>query len=121
MPIETHVCVNCHNTFEGRPYIFQGVMLCAACYRLVDHVIKRAQNELRLLFITYTDMLRVALVRGQLRPPKLPNGKTMPKDELFKGLSKLREVIRAHNQEVPTDESSVRPLRGREVDAVDKP
>lgn len=121
MPIETHVCVNCHNTFEGRPHIFQGVMLCKACFRLVDHVISRAQRELKLLFLTYTDMIRVALVKGELRPPRLPSGKEMPKDALFKGLSKLREVIRADSQEVPADAGDVRPLRGGEADAVDQP
>lgn len=121
MPIETNICVNCRNTFEGRPCIFQGVMLCKSCFYLVDHVIKRAQNELKLLFLTYTDMLRVALVRGELRPPKLPDGKTMPRDALFKGLSKLREVIRADSEAVSTDEGDVRPLRGGEDDEVAEP
>ena len=121
MPIETNVCVNCRNTFEGRPCIFQGVMLCKSCFRLVDHVIKRAQNEMKLLFLTYTDMIRVALVKGELRPPRLPNEKEMPKDELFKGISKLREVIRANTKTVSADEGDVHPLRSGEDDAVDEP
>lgn len=94
----TETCMNCRRAIEGKPSVFQGVVICSDCFMIVSHVVKRAQTELRLLFLTYTDLLRVALVKGELRPPVLPDGKTMPKEVFFNGLAKVREALRDHTK-----------------------
>ena len=53
-------------------YVFQGVIVCSDCYKIVSHTVAKVKKELQMLFLTYTDMLRVALVRGEMRPAVLP-------------------------------------------------
>ena len=62
-------CMNCKAAIDGAPRIFQGVLICDNCFKIVSHFVARTKSELQMVFLAYTDMLRVALVRGELRPP----------------------------------------------------
>lgn len=84
------ICTNCKESLNGKRQVFQGVIICENCYKLVSHAIKRTQNELKMLFLVYTDMIRVGLLKGEFRPPPLPPpGKSMPPSELAKAMDKM--------------------------------
>lgn len=87
---EQLVCTNCKDALGGERQVFQGVIICGNCYKLVSHAIKRTQGELKMLFLVYTDMIRVGLLKGEFRPPVLPPpGKSMPSSDLTKALQKM--------------------------------
>lgn len=90
-------CLNCGCEI-GQQFTFQGVVICGDCFKMVSHFLQRAQTEMKLLFLTYTDMLRVSLIRGQLRPPKLPDkGMSMPRAEFLKAM--VRQMAEIHHED----------------------
>lgn len=97
-------CINCGCEI-GQQFTFQGVVICGDCYKIVSHFIQRAKTEMKLLYLTYTDMLRVSLIRGQLRPPRLPEKSTnMPRAEFLKALQQqIKEFSRANSTKKTTD------------------
>jgi len=87
---EQGTCTNCKDPLNSKRQVFQGVLICDNCYKLVSHAIKRTQGELKMLFLVYTDMVRVGLLKGEFRPPVLPSsGKSMPPQELAKALQEM--------------------------------
>lgn len=70
-------CINCGDKID-RPHVWQGVTICENCFKIVSHVIAKTKEEMQQVFLLYTDMIRIALVKGELRPPKMPTQKTMP-------------------------------------------
>lgn len=66
---EQLTCTNCKERLNDKKQVFQGVIICDNCYKLVSHAIKRTQGELKMLFLVYTDMIRVGLLKGEFRPP----------------------------------------------------
>lgn len=96
------ICPNCKEQTEN-PQRFQDLLICDTCFRMVSHYVKKAQTEMQMIFLTYTDMLRVSLVRGELRPPQLPPDakKGMPRQELAEALYKGAQHAQAKgNREV---------------------
>jgi hypothetical protein len=85
-------CTNCK---QGMPkqYVFQGVVICEKCHTIVTRCVEKAQTELRMLFLTYTDMLRQALVKGEMNFPVLPKGARMPQGEMEAALQKAASRI----------------------------
>jgi hypothetical protein len=81
------------------PHIFQGVTVCPTCYQVASHCLQRAKNELHMLFTAYVEMIRVALVKGELRLPAMPQETTMPLTELSKAIRTQRE---RHNAQETT-------------------
>jgi len=111
-------CLNCGCEI-GQQFTFQGVVICGDCYKMVSHFIQRAKSELNLLFLTYTDMLRVSLIRGQLRPPTLPQqGMSMPKSEFLKAFQQqIKEMGHENSAPEPADgDGTVQGVRGQEAD-----
>jgi len=94
-------CQNCKQPLPESPRVFQGVIICHDCFKIVSHYIQRTQNELKMLFTVYTDMLRVALVKGELRPPPAPPpGKEMPPKAFSDAFKKMAERFGGlHGQE----------------------
>lgn len=83
-------CTNCKDALNDKKQVFQGVLICDNCYKLVSHAIKRTQGELKMLFLVYTDMIRVGLLKGEFRPPVMPPpGTTMPPSELAKAMQRM--------------------------------
>lgn len=89
-------CVNCGDEID-RPHVWQGVTICENCFKIVSHVIKKTKEEMQQVFLLYTDMLRVALVKGELRPPVLPKGKQMPQDVFRDALKGVAEKLGARD------------------------
>lgn len=83
-------CTNCKAPLTEEPKIFQGVIICDDCFKIVSHTIARTKKELQMIFLTYTDMLRVALVRGELRPPEMPKS-GVTKEQFFGALARVGE------------------------------
>lgn len=107
---EQLICTNCKENLSGKRQVFQGVIVCDNCYKLVSHAIKRTQGELKMLFLVYTDMIRVGLLKGEFRPPVMPPpGKSMPPYELAKALKEM--AIRGGENEKDSD-SQVPHVRG---------
>ena len=87
---EQGICTNCKDPLNDKRQVFQGVLICDNCFKLVSHAIKRTRGELKMLFLVYTDMVRVGLLKGEFRPPVLPSsGKSMPPKELAKALQEM--------------------------------
>ena len=114
-------CTNCK---EGMPkqYVFQGVIICEKCHAIVSRCVERARRELEMLFLTYTDMMRVALVKGEMNFPSLPKGTRMPRGAMEAALQEAAKRIGGMNGEGPATEGqgAVHPLRGSEVDSSGK-
>lgn len=110
-------CVNCGNKLPHPPRMFQGVLVCGDCYKIVSRCVERTQKELQMLFLVYTDMLRVALVKGELRPPPMPPaGKTMPPLELSRAFARMAENVGGSNdkaEEGPNGQGAMSALRSR--------
>lgn len=88
--VEQLICTNCKQPLGDKRQVFQGVIICDDCYKLVSHAIKRTQGELKMLFLVYTDMIRVGLLKGEFRPPQLPApGKAMPPSELAQAMQEM--------------------------------
>ena len=84
------ICTNCKESLNGRRQVFQGVIICDNCHKMVSHTVKRTQEELKMLFLVYTDMIRVGLLKGEFRPPVLPStGKSLPPNELSKAIREM--------------------------------
>ena len=70
-------CINCGGVVD-RSFSWQGLIICEDCFKIVSHVIEKTKREMQQVFLLYTDMVRVALIKGELRPPILPKEKQMP-------------------------------------------
>jgi len=106
-------CTNCRAPLTEQ-HVFQGVIICSDCYKIVSHAVQRTKKELHMLFLTYTDMLRVALVKGELRPPVLPSTnakKGMPMDEFAAAFKSLGDLHGQGQRPEAGGESGVHPLR----------
>ena len=67
-----------------------------------------------MLFLVYTDMIRVGLLKGEFRPPVMPPpGKTMPPSELAR---ELRGMVARGGDNEKNGNSSVLELPGEEND-----
>jgi hypothetical protein len=117
-------CLNCGNKLPNPPKVFQGVLICDGCFKIVSHCVQRTKQELNMLFTVYADMLRVALVKGELRPPPpAPAGKTMPPAELTRAFKRMAQKFGGlHDgapEERPDGEGGVRTLPPAEADPSD--
>lgn len=58
-------CLNCSKPVESAELkLFAGAHVCADCYIMAEHFVRRADNELRLLQVLLRDGVRNALVEG---------------------------------------------------------
>jgi hypothetical protein len=109
-------CTNCK---EGMPkqYVFQGVVICEKCFTIVSRCVERAKKEMEMLFLTYTDMLRVALVKGEMNFPVLPKGTRMPRSEMEAALQAAASRIGGDNAQGPPSqgEGDLHIMRGFEI------
>lgn len=114
------VCMNCREPITTAPRTFQGVVICETCFRIVSRMVERTKNEMQMVFLAYTDMLRVSLVRGELRPPlAVPARQEMSKTSLAQAIQSLARKVGQH-AEIGTEtsgESSVPVVRSPENDS----
>lgn len=59
-------CANCKTKASAK--VFEGVMICEDCSKMVDVIIDRRRKELAVLETLYRDKLRVTLLEGKLSP-----------------------------------------------------
>lgn len=103
-------CANCAKPL-AQQHVFQGVIICEDCHKLVSHALQRTQTELKMLFTVYTDMIRAALVQGKFRPPPaVPAGQQMPPIELSKAFDRLADRVGGKDASA-TSKSGVPKLR----------
>lgn len=100
-------CTNCKEPLGDTTRVFQGVIICDTCFKIVSHTIERAKKELQMVFLTYTDTLRVALVKGELRPPVMPETE-VTREQFFGAVA---QVGARHAQFKAKGRSKLRPLR----------
>lgn len=106
-------CANCEKPLEQQ-HVFQGVIICVDCHKLVSHALQRTQAELKMLFTVYTDMIRAALVQGKFRPPPaVPAGQAMPPMELSRAFDRLANRV-GGNDAPTTSKGEVPELRDGE-------
>lgn len=90
-------CVNCRE--REAVSTFQGVLVCMDCFKIANHAVERAKKELAQLMVVYLDMVRICLVRGELRPPMLPEEGTMPLTEFKAGVRTVLERMKQDAKE----------------------
>jgi len=91
------ICVNCHE--KEAVNSFQGVLVCGDCFKIAAHSVGRAKKELAQIMMVYLDMIRIALVKGELRPPVLPEGGAMPLTEFKAGMRTVLERMKQDAKE----------------------
>jgi hypothetical protein len=91
------ICVNCRE--REAVITFQGVLVCSDCFKIATHSVDRAKKELAQLMMVYLDMVRIALVKGELRPPVLPEERTMPLTEFKAGMRTVLERMKQDAKE----------------------
>lgn len=90
-------CVNCRE--HEAVSTFQGVLVCSNCFKIANHAVERAKKELAQLMVVYLDMVRICLVKGELRPPVLPEEGTMPLTEFKAGVRTVLERMKQDAKE----------------------
>lgn len=103
-------CINCGEEIT-RTHVWQGIQICSNCFKIVSHTIAKTKKEMQQVFLLYTDMIRVALIKGELRPPVLPDTKTMPPDIFKDALKKAIDRVGVkHGKETkPSNSNSAMP------------
>lgn len=101
MKFDTKVapCTNCHQPIsDNYVYGFQGVRICGNCARMVQRALDKMQQQLTFMMKMYYEVLRVALIKGELSFPELP---AVSPSEKLRGVSKeqvLQELERMTQQ-----------------------
>jgi len=107
-------CLNCGGKLPNPPRIFQGILICEDCFKMVSHFVKRTREEFRMLFLVYTDLLRAALVKGELRPPRAAPGPELPAQEFAKAFQQMAQKfggLNVHKKKETDGEGAMSPLR----------
>jgi len=112
-------CTNC-NAPLPKQFVFQGVVICEKCHKIVSHLVQRARKELEMFFLTYTDMLRVALLKGEMNFPVLPKTKRMPGNEMQRAIYEMLSKMGAGDEaerSAPNSEGALPELQGDQTRA----
>lgn len=88
-------CPNCKNPLKGSK-LFQNLSICSDCYVLADRALEKMNDQLRAIRVTYVEALRLSLVRGELRPPSIPQRDKNPptKQQMLDALSLINGAPR---------------------------
>lgn len=108
-------CSNCHQPMsDNHVYGFQGVRICGNCAKMVQRALDKMQRQFSFMAQMYNEVLRVALIKGELRFPELPD--VTPKEKL-RGVTKkqlLDEMNKMLSLGGPDDNRELRPeMEGR--------
>ncbi len=83
-------CPNCYQPIaDDQVRAFQGVRICGNCARMVQRALDKMQKQLKFMTDMYNEVLRVALVKGELRFPELPD---VPPNEKLRGVTREQLV-----------------------------
>ena len=104
-----NACMNCKAELKEQA-LFQGVLVCPDCKTMAAHFLNKAKKEMHMLMVAYADMVRVALIKGQLRPPVLPKEPTMPKRDLADALKAMVERLEGPNASRSRESKSAVPV-----------
>ena len=96
-PSKQGTCINCDGALLASPKVFQGLVICDTCNKIVEHRLKKVRAELQMVFQTYLETIRIALIKKQMHLPTLP---------------KIGE-INEDNTKGPGDDSQVPQMRGQ--------
>lgn len=107
-------CINCKERVGDHPKAFQGVIICMKCHRIVTHLADKARKQYQACLFTYFEVLRVALVKGQLDLPQIPKEADMPMEAFAKAMEEMGGRI-ANDSKKTSGENKVRPLRSGEA------
>lgn len=110
----TPPCTNCKEHVGEFPKAFQGVIICVKCHRIVTHLADKARKQYEAYLLTYFDVLRVALVKGQLDLPQIPKEANMPMNDFAKAMREMGGRI-ANEASTKASEGPVRTLQGGEA------
>lgn len=87
-------CPCCKGPIEEEGSIFADVLVCAACKQLAESTYRGIELELRQLLVVAKDLLRVALLRGHLRPEK-GEKRNPAKADVLRQILQLKEMADA--------------------------
>jgi hypothetical protein len=94
-------CINCKQSVGAEAYIFQGVRICGNCAKIVQRGLDKVKREMDAMLQMYLEVLRVALVKGELNFSPDP----VPKNVTGKD---LREALVAQMKELANDDERFR-------------
>lgn len=102
--LQGQTCTNCGKllTQADDVHMFQAVVCCQICHKIVQTKLERADTLLRNVLTIYRDTLRQALIKRQANLPTLPKEDTMPMPDLAAAMNILR-TVNAHGTKEPQD------------------
>lgn len=88
-------CVNCHKDVEpDQAKMFAEVLVCPDCYIVAERLYERGNKELRMMLTVLKEMLRVALVKGELQFMQQQSEENSSEDMMKKFAKLAQEVQR---------------------------
>lgn len=88
------LCMNCKK--HPSITVFEGVMICEDCSKMVQVILDRRKKELVMLGTLYRDKLRLTLLEGKLRPRTEIDECLPGTDENPGGVRTSMPVVRVH-------------------------
>jgi len=83
--------VNCQAEYPmGRGRIVLGVLVCATCGEIAEHLLNKAEHELSMLRTLLRESLRISIVEGRMNLPP-PSDKEPSKEDVLRAILSMRE------------------------------
>ncbi len=86
-------CVNCHKDIEpAEAKMFAEVLVCPDCYIIAERLFERGNKELRMMLTVLKEMIRLALVKGELQFMQQQSEENSSED-MMKKFAKLAQEV----------------------------
>jgi hypothetical protein len=85
--------VNCHKDIESsEAKMFAEVLVCPDCYVVAERLFERGNKELRMMLVVLKEMIRLALVKGELQFMQAQSEETNSED-MMKRFARLAQEV----------------------------
>ena len=86
-------CVNCHkDVAPEQAKMFAEVLVCPNCYIVAERLFERGNKELRMMLTVLKEMIRLALVKGELQFAQQQSEENTSEDMMKKFARLAQEV-----------------------------
>ena len=87
-------CVNCHKDIEpDEAKMFAEVLVCPDCYVIAERLYERGNKELRIMLTELKEMIRLALVKGELQFMQQQTEEQTPSEDMMKRFARLAQEV----------------------------
>ena len=94
-------CMNCKKDVpQDEAKLFAQCFVCPDCFTMAERIVEHGQRELQQLLTTLKELVRLAIVRGELSFSELPPD--MPTTDRTSVIDAIAELARKKEDECPT-------------------